>query len=222
MTAVPAADTAAFIRAHLDVAPVPAVPEIRVYCAHPQSGLRRLAGAGADGDAPPPYWAHRWAGGLVLARYILDRPDIVSGRRVLDLGAGSGVVAIAAALSGAAAVIAADTDPNAAVAAGLNAEINGVAVETVCADPTSGDPPDVDIVLVGDLFYERGLAGRVRAFLRRCREAGIEALVGDPGRAHLPLALLRPLAQYAVPDFGTASHADPRPSTVFAFGPRPG
>src|ERR687897_301450 len=125
-------DPQRFIVENLHVAPVRMVPEIRLYTAHPGSRLRRLSGESRS--AVPPYWAYRWAGGTVLARYILDRPETVGGRRVLDLGTGSGIVGIAAAKAGASAVIAADIDPYAIAAAGLNSLMNGVAMTAIAAD----------------------------------------------------------------------------------------
>lgn len=200
------ADPAAFIRANLPVMPVATIPEIRLHQADPASGLHRL-----DGKAPP-YWAWPWAGGLALARFVLDRPENVTGRRVLDVGAGSGLVAIAAAKAGAAMVTAAEIDPNALAALRLNAALNGVAVEPVERDLTRGGPPNADLVLVGDLFYEQRLARRVTRFLDSCLDQGIAVLVGDVGRAHLPGERLRRLARYDVPDFGEA-----KPGSVFSF-----
>lgn len=215
-------DPAEFIRANMRLAPVPLLPEIRLYAAHPGSGLRRLLepDPDMDDDGPepqPPYWAYAWAGGSVLARYVLDRPSVVTERRVLDLGAGSGLVGIAAAKAGALHVIAAETDPNGTAAIGLNAAANGVVVEIVGADITAGPPPAVDLVLAGDVFYAQDVATRVGRFLDRCLEAGIEVLVGDPGRAWLPRSRLLLLAEYQVPDVGGTGGAEPRPSGVFAF-----
>ncbi|MER9116669.1 50S ribosomal protein L11 methyltransferase [Mesorhizobium sp. M0012] len=206
------------------IAPVPALPEIRLYTAHPGSGLRRLLewnqhATEEDGPEPePPYWAYVWAGGAVLARYIFDRPETVAGRRVLDLGAGSGLVGIAAAKAGASAVIAAEIDHNGVVALGLNATANGVAIMIIGEDITSGPPPPVDVVVVGDLFYAHDLAGRVVPFLDRCLAAGIAVLIGDPGRAYLPRSRLRLLAEYEVPDVGEGRNAAMKPSGVFSFG----
>jgi predicted nicotinamide N-methyase len=235
-------DPAEFIRANMRIAPVPALPEIRLYTTHPGSGLRRLteteayetvpneeetrrdedgdgeAGSGEDGAEPrAPYWAYAWAGGAVLARYILDRPETVAGRRVLDLGAGSGLVGIAAAKAGAREVIATEIDRNGVAAIGLNAAANGVTITVVDKDITTGPPPAVDLVLAGDVFYGREVALRVIPFLDRCLAAGIEVLVGDPRRADLPLSRLRLLGEYDVPDFGDAKGAATKPSGVFSF-----
>jgi predicted nicotinamide N-methyase len=208
-------DPAAFIRANLRLRPLPSIPEMSLYTAHPGSNLWRLTGKGGKG--PPPYWAYVWAGGAALARHFLDRPESVRGRRVLDLGAGCGVVGLAAMKAGAASAVAAEIDRNGLAAIGLNARANGVAVETVDRDLTRHDPPPgFDLVAVGDLFYAEALARRVTRFLDRCLDAGAEILVGDPGRAFLPHARLEPIAEYAVPDFGDGG-ATPRQAAVFAF-----
>ncbi len=200
------------VSARLSLATPALLPELRLYRAGPASGLTRLAsGAGA------PYWAYPWAGGLALARYLLDHPETVAGKRVLDLGAGGGLAAIAAMKAGAREAIAIDVDPDAMAAIALNAEANAVAVETVCGDPLDGPAPDVDLVLVGDLFYEAGLAARATAFLDRCRPAGIGARIGDPGRAPLPRARLKPLAENRLAEFGDAPDATATASAVFAF-----
>jgi predicted nicotinamide N-methyase len=202
------------------LAPVPLIPEIRLYMAHQGSGLWRLGEPYEDGSEPPaPYWAFPWAGGLALARHILERPDTVAGRRVLDLGSGSGLVAIAAAMSGAREVMAADVDRYAVAAIGLNAAENGVAIAALGSDLTTGRAPGVDLVMTGDLFYERELAERVTAFLTRCLADGVEVLIGDPGRAYLPRSRLRLVAEYPVPDVGEAVTAAMKPSGVFALQP---
>lgn len=157
----------------------------------------------------------------MLARYILDHPQSVAGRRVLDLGAGSGLVGIAAAKAGARAVIAAEIDRNGVAAIGLNAAANGVKITIVDMDITTGPPPAVDLVLAGDVFYGREVALRVTPFLDRCLAAGIEVLVGDPRRADLPLSRLQLLAEYQVPDFGDAKGAATKPSGVFSFESAP-
>ncbi len=203
-----------FITDNLPVLPVPGMPKIRLHKAGPHSGLRRLAER--DPRFGSPYWAHYWGGGLVLARHLLDKPETVVGRHVVDLGAGSGIVGIAAAKAGAAKVDAADIDPYAIEAIGLNAELNNVTIQTVLADITIGQPPPTDVICVGDLFYDAAIAKGVTEFLDRCLASGITVLIGDPWRAHLPASRLRLLAEYIVPDFGVST-GKPTRSGVFAF-----
>lgn len=193
------ADLETFIRERMNAAPVSGLHDIRLHLAGPSSGLARRFGA----EAAEPYWAFVWGGGLALARHVLDRPEVVAGRRVLDLGSGSGLVAIAAMTAGAASAVAVDIDPRAAVAARLNATLNGVVVETVTADWLDGPAPDgIEVVLVGDLFYEAGLAERALGFQRRCRAAGLEVLIGDPGRKTLPVEALEQVGAAPDRDFG--------------------
>lgn len=208
-------DIQKFIRSNCPLAPVPSVPEIVLHQAGPQSGLWRLAEI--DGEFGSPYWAFGWGGGLALARHILTFPAIVAARCVLDLGAGSGIVGIAAAKSGASRVLVADIDRYAIAAIALNAGANGVAVSTFAGDLTAGSPPDVDVVLVGDLFYADDLARRVTAFLDRCARSNIEVLIGDPWRRFLPRARLTLLAEYPGADFGGNDPDNPRPNAVFSF-----
>jgi predicted nicotinamide N-methyase len=177
------------------------VPEIVLRLADEVTPLWHLTEAELVAEGlPPPYWAFAWAGGQALARFLLDHPAEVAGRRILDFGSGSGLVAIAAQKAGAAGVLAADADPFARAAIGLNAAANGAA-PLIVGDPT-GAVPDVDLILCGDVFYERSLAALVLPWLSRCRAAGIDVLVGDPSRSHLPLARLQPVASYLVPDVG--------------------
>jgi predicted nicotinamide N-methyase len=213
-------DLAGFIRANMRLLPAPFVPEILLYAAHPASGLARLVDPGETGTDRPPYWAYHWAGGAALARFILDRPQTVRGLRVLDLGSGSGIVGIAAAKAGAKQVTATDVDCNAMAAIALNAKANGVEITAIMTDFTAAQPPAIDLVLVGDLFYEQALAGRVGAFLDRCLAAQVKILVGDPGRAFLPHAQLRVLAQYPAPDFGDVKDEAMKLSAVFSYEPR--
>lgn len=201
-------DPEVFIRASLPLAPAPGVAEVLLHQATPSSGLWRLAKA--DPGFGSPYWAYPWAGGLALARYVLDRPETAAGRRVVDLGAGSGLVAIAAALAGAREVMAVETDRYARAAIPLNAAANDVAISIVPDDPL----PDADLVLGGDVFYDRDVAERTMGFLDRCLAAGREVLIGDPGRAFLPLPRLRRLAEHPVSDFG-----ETKPGGVYALLP---
>jgi predicted nicotinamide N-methyase len=200
-----AGDVAAFIRKQLPVVEVAGVPELRLHKAGPASGVGRL------GEAAP-YWAYWWGGGLALARYVLDHPAQVVGRRVVDLGAGSGLVGIAAARAGAAKVTASEIDLHARAAIALNAALNAVTLAEIVGDMTDGPAPDADLLLVGDVFYAPDVAARVTAFLDRCVAAGVEVLIGDPWRAPLPVERLTLLARYDVAETGIA-----RPAGVFAY-----
>lgn len=206
---------AAFIAANLPVLEVPTVPEIRLHKAGPESGLWRLAQADESFDAP--YWAHYWGGGLALARYVLDHPETVAGRRVLDLGCGSGLVGIAAALAGAREVTCVDIDPYAIVATELNAALNRVSLTTTHGDVLNGPLPAADIILLGDLFYNQALADNVTALFDNCLAANIAMLVGDPRRATLPQEGLRLRAEYPGLDFGDGAGAPHRRNAVFEF-----
>jgi predicted nicotinamide N-methyase len=174
---------------------VPGLAGIRLYAGHAGSRLSQLD----TGEAP--YWAYLWSGGAVLARHVLAQPQLVTGKRVLDFGSGSGVVAIAAAKAGATAVHALDTDPFARAATALNAAENGVSVHV--ADMA----PPVDLILAGDVFYNSDVAASSMAALDAFHADGAEILVGDPGRHDLPLHLLTELARYEVPEFGTSGAA---------------
>ena len=204
-----------YIQSKFPLTPVPSVPEIVIHKAGPQSGLWRLAER-EGGNLPSPYWSGWWGGGVGLARHVLDHPSLVAGKAVLDLGTGSGLVAIAAAKAVARGVLAADIDRYAVIAASLNAKANGVRISVQLADLTDSDPPEVDVVLVGDLFYDADLAARVTPFLARCRANGADILVGDPGRRHLPLSRLLLLAAYPGPDFGAAGRSDSS-NRVYSF-----
>jgi predicted nicotinamide N-methyase len=193
-------DGAAFIRANTKLLPVPLVPEIRLYLAEESLPIwRKTEEELGEINVPPPYWAFAWAGGQALARYILDNPTTVAGAHVLDLGSGSGLTAIAAMRAGAAHVLAADIDALALTAIDLNAAANAVTVEATREDLLAGAPGRFDIVLVGDLFYERTLAERVLAFIEAASANGSEILVGDPRRSYLPKDRFRAVAEYAVP-----------------------
>ncbi|MDB5471040.1 MAG: methyltransferase [Caulobacter sp.] len=198
-------DIESFIRERLPVCPVADLPGLRLHLAAPHSGLSQL-------DGPSPYWAHLWGGGLALGRFLRERPETVAGRRVMDLGTGSGVAAIIAAQAGG-HLTAVDIDPRAVVVVRLNAALNGVGLDVRQDDLLAGPAPDVDCILVSDLFYDRALAGRVTPFLDRCLAAKIEVLVGDPWRMPLPTARLEVLAEYRVADFGRGAG----PAAVFRF-----
>ena len=202
-----------FITANLRLDPVPSLPGIRLYTAHAGSRLSRLLDAG-DPDPPAPYWAYCWAGGLALAHHFAAHPDAVAGRRVLDLGAGSGLVGIAAAQAGA-RVEAAEIDPNGRAAIALNADANGVAITLRDIDLAGPVPDDIDLIAAGDVFYNPQVAALMLPFLQRCHSAGITVLIGDPDRRDLPLEQLDLLASYAVSDVGDARDTAERVGAVY-------
>ncbi|GAA4993528.1 class I SAM-dependent methyltransferase [Kineococcus glutinatus] len=204
------------VRAHTRPGRPALVPEVRLHLAADTTALwQRLEEELGRSGTEPPFWAAAWAGGQAVARHLLDTPDLVRGRRVLDLATGSGLCAIAAALAGAARVLAADVDELAAAAVAENAALNAVAVEPVVADLLAGDPPDVDVVVAGDVWYERRMAERFLAWLRTCRGAGCDVLVGDPGRAFLPRHALVEVARYDVAADPVLESAAVRHAAVF-------
>jgi predicted nicotinamide N-methyase len=211
-------DPRAFILQHTRLHRPPHTPELRLYLADAITPLWQMTERELDArGVPPPFWAFAWAGGLALARYLLDHPAEVTGRRVLDLAAGSGLCAIAAAKAGAAAVQAADVDPFCAAAVALNAAANGVTVAFTGADLLAADPPPADVILAGDICYEQPLAGRVLAWLRLAHARGTHVLIGDPGRASFPAATLLPLATYQVPTSRDLEDAPIKQAGVFTF-----
>jgi predicted nicotinamide N-methyase len=176
------------------------VPEVQLRVADDVVALweamERAGGAGED----PPFWAAVWPGGQALARAVLDAPELVAGRSVLDLGSGSGLVAVAAFLAGAVEVVASEVDPYGRTAVAVNAELNGVGPLRVVGDLLGGPPPAVDVVLAGDVCYDREMTERVLPFLASARAAGAEVLVGDPGRPYLPAERLAPVSVHLVPE----------------------
>jgi predicted nicotinamide N-methyase len=192
-------DPAAFVRTQTELAAPLVVPEIRLHLATEVTPLWRATEATlTTSGLPPPYWAFAWPGGQALARHLLDHPALVRGRRVLDFAAGSGLAAIAAAKAGAASVAAADIDAFALAAIGLNATANGVTLEIIGDDLT--DRPNAwDVVLAGDVCYERPMAERATAWLRGLADTGALVLLADPGRSYLPTEGLAAIARYQVP-----------------------
>jgi predicted nicotinamide N-methyase len=218
-------DRKAFIRANTRLKPVSHVPEIVLHVADEAVPIwqKTEEELGAMGLAPP-YWAFAWAGGQALARHVLDNRDTVAGQRVLDLAAGSGLVGIAAALAGAAPVTAVDIDAFTEAAIQLNAEANKVYVDVLVQD-LLGHPapaePRYDVILVGDLFYERDTATRALAFLDRHATIGTRVLIGDPGRTYLPKERLTRLAEYSVPVTRELEDLEIKRTTVWELVPRP-
>jgi predicted nicotinamide N-methyase len=192
-------DKAAFIRANTRLLAVPHAPEIRLYLADEATALwEKTEEELGEMGLPPPFWAFAWAGGQALARYILDHPEIARGKHVLDFASGSGLVAIAAALAGAAPVEASEIDEFALAAIELNAEANGVAVSRLAGDMV-GQDQGWTLVLAGDVAYERDLAERVTEWLATLAERGARILIGDPGRTYLARDRLEPIAEYSIP-----------------------
>lgn len=198
-----AAALAELLCEHADFGPAPLVPEVSVFQGRVLLELWGAAERLAGRAVPPPFWGYPWPGGISLARTILDRPELVAGRRVLDLGAGGGVSSLAAVIAGAAEVIANDQDPWALVTAQLAAERQGLALATLLGDLAGGDDAGegarCDVVLCGDLSYERSVAPKIRAFLERAREGGALVLAADAGRAYFDPTGFELLAEYLVP-----------------------
>jgi predicted nicotinamide N-methyase len=196
-------DPAAFIRAETALSAPALVPEIRLHLAAEILPIWQATEADLERHGlPPPYWAFAWPGGQALTRHLLDHRELVAGRRVLDFAAGSGLSAIAAAMAGAAAVAAADIDPFARAAIALNAAANAVEI-TLIEDDILGmaedDRDDWDVILAGDVCYERPMAERIAQWFSELAGAGRLVLIGDPGRSYLPRAGLEEIARYQVP-----------------------
>lgn len=204
---------AAAIAQYLRLEPVPTLPDIALYTAHPGSRLSQFADPD-DNDPPAPYWAYQWAGGLALAHHFRTHPELVQGKRILDLGAGSGLVGIAASKLGA-HTKAAEIDPNGRAAIALNASANGVTLPLIDLDLHSAPPQDIDLIAAGDVFYNAEIAQLMQPFLTRCTGSGIEVLIGDPDRRDLPLAQLELLASYAVGDVGDVRSNTGRKGSVY-------
>ena len=193
-------DPAEFVQRNTAITAPPLVPEIRLHLATEVTPLWQATERTLAGNAlAPPFWAFAWAGGQALARYLLDNPEIVRGREVLDIGSGSGIVAIAAAKAGASRVVAAEIDHFAAAAIALNAPLNGAVVTVETRDLLDRAAAGWGVALAGDICYEEPMSSRAMALLRRIAARGRPALLGDPGRAYLPKDGLAELARYTVP-----------------------
>jgi predicted nicotinamide N-methyase len=194
-----AASPRAFVLRHTRLRPVPGLEEIRLHLGDEVLPLwHSVQIETGEPDAALPYWAFAWAGGLAIGRYLREHPEVVAGRRVFDLASGSGLCAIAALHAGASQATGADIDAFAAAAMQLNTRANGHRVTVVRRDVLDEEPPDVDVILAGDCWYEAGLAGRVTPWLQQARDRGIEVLIGDPGRRYLATERLVELASYDV------------------------
>lgn len=210
-------EAGAFILANAALVAPPHVPEIRLHLADEAHELwlkteEELEAIGL----PPPFWAFAWAGGQGLARFLLDHPETVAGQRVLDFASGSGLVAIAALKAGARSVVAADVDPFCRAAVALNARANGVEAE-FCGEDLIGDDEGWDVVLAGDVFYDRALAKPCAAWFVALVARGATVLVGDPGRHYLPRERLRELACYEVPVTRVLEDAEVKRTIVWRF-----
>jgi predicted nicotinamide N-methyase len=208
----------AFVLRQTRLRPVPGLEEIRLHLADEVLPLWHAVQLETDDpDAALPYWAFAWAGGLAIGRYLREHPEAVAGRRVFDLASGSGLCAIAATQAGAASVTGADVDPFAHVAMVLNARANGQRVTVVRRDVLDEEPPEVDVILAGDCWYDARLAERVLPWLQRARNRGIDILVGDPGRRYLPTHELVELAVYDVRTTTELEDLDLKQGRVYAL-----
>jgi predicted nicotinamide N-methyase len=208
----------AFILENTRLQAPPHTPELQLHLADEITPIWRMTEEElGEMGLPPPFWAFAWAGGQALARYLLDHPAEVAGRRVIDFATGSGIVAIAARRAGAGEVLAADIDPFCAAAVALNAEANGVSVDFTGEDLLDAAPPAADVILAADICYEKPLAQRVMAWLGAARAAGARVLIGDPGRAYFPKSGLERLAEYTVPTTRELEDAEVKRSAVWSL-----
>jgi predicted nicotinamide N-methyase len=215
-----ASSSRAFVLRQTVLRPVPGLEQVSLHLADEVLPLWRAVQVETnDPDATLPYWAFAWAGGLAIGRYLLEHPEVVAGRRVFDLASGSGLCAIVAKRAGAAVAIGADIDPLAAAAIELNARANRQRVAVLRRDVLDDEPPEADVILAGDCWYEEGLAARVLPWLRRASDRGIDVLVGDPGRRYLPVEKLVELASYEVRTTTELEDLERKQGHVFALRP---
>ena len=212
------ADPAAFIRENTRLQPVPHAPEISLWLADEVTPIWRMTEEElGEMGLPPPFWAFAWAGGQALARYLLDHPHEVAGKRVLDFAAGSGLVGVAAMKAGAADCLCADIDPFCEAAVAANARANAVALTFVGHDLLQAPPPDVDVICAGDICYEKPMTDAVLSWLGQARERGVLVLIGDPGRTYFPRTGLEFLAEYQVPTTRELEDLEIKRSSVWAM-----
>lgn len=207
----------AFILDNTGLAQPPHVPEISLYLASEAHDLwLKTEDELEEIGLPPPFWAFAWAGGQGLARFVLEHPSIVEGKRVLDFASGSGIVGIAAMKARAAEVIAADIDPFAEAAIALNAGVNGITLG-FCGEDLIGRDEGWDVILAGDVFYDKAFAGALIPWFAALCDRGAVVLAGDPGRAYLPKERLQPVATYQVPVTRALEDSEVKRTTVWRF-----
>jgi predicted nicotinamide N-methyase len=211
-------DRRAFILENTRLQAPPHAPELELYLADEITPIWRMTEEALEEmGLPPPFWAFAWAGGQALARYLLDNPETVAGKRVVDFASGSGIVAIAAMKAGAASALAADIDSFCEAAIALNAAANGVEIAFTDADLLDSPPPPVDVILAGDICYEKPLAERVLDWLAAARAQGATVLIGDPGRTYFPREGLIKLAEYQVPTTRELEDMEVKKTAVYAL-----
>lgn len=209
-------DPAAFIRANTMLHEPPLVPEVKLHLASEIVPIWQMTEEELEKSGlPPPFWAFAWAGGQALARYILDHPETVAGKRILDFGAGSGMIGIAAMKANAASVLSADIDPFAAASIRLNAEVNGVSLNVTTDDIVGSANGGWDVILIGDMCYERPLAERIETWVHSLVDGGATAYIGDPGRTYLPKSGLEKIVSYAVKTTRELEDTDVRNTSVW-------
>lgn len=207
---------AAFIVANTRLISPTLVPEIKLYLAEESLPIwQKTEDELGLINSPPPFWAFAWAGGQALARYVLDNPELLAGKTVLDLGTGSGLQAIAAKRAGAGPVLAADIDAFSCAAAHLNARVNGFEIETTTENLLLNPPASFKAVLIGDLFYERPLAEKVTSFAAQAANQGALVLIGDPERTYFPRDKFTKVAEYQVPVTRELEDADIKNTAVW-------
>ena len=216
---IEAAEARRFILDNTSILSPPHVPELRLHLADEAHDLwHRTEEQLGEIGLPPPFWAFAWAGGQGLARYVLDNPQILAGKHVLDFASGSGLVGIAAMMAGAKSVTCADVDPFSAEAAGLNAKLNNAELSVVTGDLV-GSEIAADILLAGDVFYDREFAERLIPWFETLAASGTKVLIGDPGRSYVPKNRLAKLASHDVPVTRALEEAEVKHTTIWRYGP---
>jgi predicted nicotinamide N-methyase len=219
---MPTCSADGFVLAHTRVARAPLVPEVGLYLAEAVVPLWEATERRAGRHVPPPFWAFAWPGSQLLGRWVLDHPELVRGQRVLDFAAGCGLAGLCSSLSGAAHVLASDIDPLAAAAQQLNAQLNGLSLESVLEDLV-GTLPAVDVVLAGDICYDRADAPRIVEWLHRLAAQDAQArlvLLADPTRAYAPTEHVQLLELRDVPTLQDLESAPTRQTRLLRVLPR--